>query len=410
MRVFKVILLLLVVLNNRATQAQVVTVDLFSKMDVSPQYTLWDGNNTMLMGFTELLGASIDLPSPVIVVNEGDSVDLSLTNFSQPAPHTIHLHGLDVDQQNDGVPHLSFYIPHDSTGHYYFVAPHAGTYLYHCHVVSSLHVQAGMYGLLIVRPPDGSNSTWDGGYSYDSENAWLFSEIDTNWHTFSVINDPWDPQDTSQLLLDYEPQYFLVNGLSEQQLTASETSISTAVGEVVYMRLANIGYYGNRVIFPSHLNVKIISSDGRPLPIEVNSDTVDIMPGERYGVLIEPTIETNDFISIEYFDLNTQQVENSQNAPLTIEGFVKIEEWGEKDLLLYPNPVLGNLNVVFPSSVKSGEIRIINISGKEVYSGNIQINGSNIMNFETSDWNEGVYIIRINTSNEVFTEKFVVKN
>ena len=88
------------------------------------------------------------------------------------------------------------------------------------------------------------------------------------------------------------------------------------------MRLANIGYYGNRVIFPEHVNAKIISSDGRPLPSEVATDTLSIMPGERYGVLVEPTIETNSFINIDYFNLNTQQTANAQKIPLNVDGFI----------------------------------------------------------------------------------------
>ena len=405
----KTIPLILLLFTGTITSAQVVNVNLFSKMDVSPQYTLWDGSNTMLMGYTELLGEAIDLPSPLIIVNEGDSVDLSLTNFSQPAPHTIHLHGLDVNQQNDGVPHLSFQIPHDSTGHYYFVAPHAGTYLYHCHVLSTLHVQAGMYGMLIVRPTNGSNTTWNGGYTFDSEHAWLFSEIDTNWHTFSVINDPWDPQSNSQLLLDYAPQYFLVNGLSEQQLYSNEASVNASVGEVVYMRLANIGYYGNRVIFPEHVNAKIISSDGRPLPSEVVTDTVSIMPGERYGVLVEPTIETNSFINIDYFNLNTQQTANTQKVPLNVDGFIGYIVTEKNQMLIYPNPTNDYFNVILPETLKEVEIVVTNMLGQIVYSTKIQLLDTDRYTLETLDWDEGIYLIQFDSQNGQLTEKIIIK-
>ncbi|MBT6030304.1 MAG: hypothetical protein HOH13_08360, partial [Crocinitomicaceae bacterium] len=40
---------------------------IFSKMDISPQHTLWDGNQTMLMGYTQLMGAAIDIPGPTLV-------------------------------------------------------------------------------------------------------------------------------------------------------------------------------------------------------------------------------------------------------------------------------------------------------------------------------------------------------
>ena len=89
---------------------QLTTTFIFSKMDITPQHTLWDGSNTMLMGYTSLMNAPIDIPGPILTYTEGDSVELKLRNMSQGASHTIHLHGLDVDQWNDGVPHLSWLI------------------------------------------------------------------------------------------------------------------------------------------------------------------------------------------------------------------------------------------------------------------------------------------------------------
>ena len=177
--------LLLIGLN---TEAQID----YSKLIIgrtTGQKDLHDGNSTRIMGFAETLSEEIDIPGPTIYMNEGDSVEIDFWNMSQGAPHTIHLHGLDVDQANDGVPNLSFDVHHMDHGYYRFKAPHAGTYLYHCHVVSTIHVQAGMYGVIIVRPPSGdANTTWDGGETYDREFIWTSSEIDTNWHTNAVLD------------------------------------------------------------------------------------------------------------------------------------------------------------------------------------------------------------------------------
>jgi hypothetical protein len=37
---------------------------------------------------------------------------------------------------------------------YYFRAEHPGTYMYHCHITASEHVQMGMYGAIVLRPKD----------------------------------------------------------------------------------------------------------------------------------------------------------------------------------------------------------------------------------------------------------------
>ncbi|MDB3907597.1 multicopper oxidase domain-containing protein [Crocinitomicaceae bacterium] len=335
------------------------SLQLISKIDFQEQFELHDGNLIHLMGYTQLISAPIDLPSPTLIFEEGDSVNLSMWNLSQGAPHTIHLHGLDVNQQNDGVPMLSFEVEHDSIENYYFKAPHPGTYIYHCHVSSVLHVQSGMYGMLIVKPKSNPNLTWENGFLFDSEHAWMMSEVDTNWHHDSIINHPHDPMGTMDPILPYYPQHFLINGMSETQLDMAP--INGTVGEKIYMRLANIGYYANRVIFPAGMNAEVIASDGRPLPSPFNSDTVDVYPGERFGVLLEADSEFSDVIQVGYVNLNTQILENTQEVDLTISGFIGLDELDAEDQLVYPNPA--NDEVQLPLS---GEWVALDLSGRAI--------------------------------------------
>lgn len=374
---------------------QLTTTFIFSKMDFTPQHTLWDGKKTMLMGYTSLMSSPIDIPGPTLRYTEGDSVELKLRNMSQGEPHTIHLHGLDVDQWNDGVPHLSFDVGHNETKSYFFKAPHPGTYLYHCHYTSPLHVQAGMYGLLIVDAQN-QNETWDGGYTFHKEFAWLTSEIDTFWHADSIINYPHDTTTIERYLPDYNPQYFLINGRSENQLL--DTNISAIVAkanETILLRLANIGNYGNKYYFPMHLNVRVISSDGRPLPNLVISDTLDVMPGERYQVLLQATSELVDSIKVKYFNLNTQNVINTQKVPVTISGFLSSVEMLSSEAIIYPNPTSKTLNF---RNIK-GNIKLYNSFGKLVFEKKLINHNESI---DISKLPNGVYFIKSNNNNFKF--------
>lgn len=375
--------------------AQDETTFIFSKMDIEAQHILWDGTPTMLMGFTSTMGASIDIPGPTLTYFEGDSVEIKLRNMSQGAPHTIHLHGLDVNQQNDGVPHLSFDVEHNETKSYYFKAPHPGTYLYHCHVTSALHVQAGMYGLLIVKPNTGINETWVDGFTFDSEYAWLSSEIDLDWHENAMINHSYDTSSMELYLPDYNPEYFLVNGRSEQQLTENGISIIASANEVVLLRIANIGYYGNTYKFPMHLNARIISSDGRPLPAIEYSDSLTVMPGERYQVLLQSTFEFEDTIELDFFNLNTQTIANTQHIPVLISGYFSQVENEIDKIKLYPNP--SSDIVSFSKEIES--IKLLDSKGRLLFT------KQNSDHIDISHLAKGVYLINLDTQS-----KTIIKN
>jgi len=381
----KQLLYILIFTASLNGMAQYQTTFIFSKMDIEAQHILWDNTPTMLMGFTSTMSGNIDIPGPTLNYFEGDSVELKLRNMSQGASHTIHLHGLDVNQQNDGVPHLSFEVGHNETNSYFFKAPHPGTYLYHCHVTSALHVQAGMYGLLIVKPNTGINETWDGGFLYDSEYAWMTSELDLEWHEDSIINRPHDTTTVQVHLPDYNPEYFLVNGRSEQELDNENITVNAAVNEVVLLRLANIGYYGNTYHFPMHLNARIISSDGRPLPSIEFSDSLSIMPGERYQVLLQSTNELETVIGVDYINLNTQTVENTQEISVLISGYFSVLENRNEVINIYPNPSLGKLHF----STEINEIELYDLNGRLLKT---KVNSNSI---DITDLEKGSYLINL---------------
>ncbi len=353
--------------------------------------TLHDGATPRIFGFAENLADIIEIPGPIIRMTEGDSVLIDFLNMSQGAPHTIHLHGLDVDQANDGVPTLSFQVNHSEHGYYRFKAPHAGTYIYHCHVVSTIHTQAGMYGVIIVDPPAGNDFyTWAGGEQYDRDFVWNASEIDTFWHKNSVLNHLYDAANPQPVYVPdvYAPQYFLINGKSDSQLADPSNFYYVIPGENVYTRLVNIGYYGVRYIFPNSLQARTISSDGRPLPqVEIN-DTIEVLPGERYGTMIQIGNDNQYFVNVEYFDLNTQVVASTQTIVLQ-SSQVDLIENGKNQLRVFPNPSTSGLYI---SSVDFTEkYKIYNLMGELILE-------SNDATIDIQSAPSGIYIFKYNGS------------
>lgn len=177
------------------------------------------------------------LPGPAIYAAVGDVVEIRLKNLGVQAipnapndPHSIHLHGLDVDAANDGVPETSVGAvpanlcedgrsdttfpydcqnmtdPSDDPGMapgagnvvvYMFTAETPATSMWHCHQEADIHVQMGMYGALVVydaadklNPNSAYNNGGPGkghggvynGFRYDKDVILLLSEVDTGFH------------------------------------------------------------------------------------------------------------------------------------------------------------------------------------------------------------------------------------
>lgn len=377
--------------------------------------TMYDGKTIRVFGFTRKLTENPLIPSATIYANEGDSLIIEVKNVSQGDPHTIHLHGMDVDQANDGTPMTSYTIKHMETGTYKTVCKNAGTYIYHCHMADVVHVQMGMYGLLVVRPKDGGKTAWTGGPAYNKEYAWLTSEVDKSWHD-SV---PGNPNHTDSMahedfiLPPYNPQYFLVNGKAKQELKDSTIAISAKANEKVYLRLSNIGYYMNEIVFPAAMDATWIDSDGRPLPKEIKNNIIRLAPGERFGVMLKTTSEFTDSIAVKYINMNTHEVENTEYVPLKIQGVLGVEEIKSEaafNVNLFPNPAGSVLNILFEEPLNQPiQITVSNTIGQQIKQENYYKAAAQI-SLNINELPSGIYFLNIKTAAGLVVKKFIVNN
>jgi FtsP/CotA-like multicopper oxidase with cupredoxin domain len=92
-------------------------------------------------------------PGPVVHAVQGQLVEVRLVNASVPDGVTLHWHGVDVPNAEDGVAGVTQNaVPVGGSYTYRFVADHVGTYWYHSHQVSHTQVQRGLLGALVVTP------------------------------------------------------------------------------------------------------------------------------------------------------------------------------------------------------------------------------------------------------------------
>ena len=86
-------------------------------------------------------------------MHEGELVEATLVNRDVREGVSIHWHGVDMPNAEDGVSGVTQdSVPPGGSYVYRFRAPYAGTYWYHSHQHSADEVERGLYGALVVLP------------------------------------------------------------------------------------------------------------------------------------------------------------------------------------------------------------------------------------------------------------------
>lgn len=338
-----------------------------------------NGNNVQIWGYgyysPGLWVAS--LPGPTLEFTQGDSVNLFFIN-SSPEHHTIHLHGLDVSTDEDGVPTTSFSVGPGDTAEYNFVAANPGGYLYHCHVLTTLHLTMGMYGMIVIKATE-TNKMYNGGPSYTSTYTFLNSDMDESINTNPLSPGPFN---------EFKTDYFMVNGLSGNQLYNSVPNhVSAYSGDSVLLRIGNIAYTKVEYIFPEELNAKAYMSDGRVLPMSFDCDTLVIYPGERYSILLVPTADTDEDIKVNSYEMRNDQLESTNLIRLNPN--LGIPTKSNQIVSYYPNPSNGLM--YFISENPNEKLEIFDLKGAMVYQE--YVNGNSII-LDLTALQNGTYVLR----------------
>ncbi|MDZ7698246.1 MAG: multicopper oxidase domain-containing protein [Deltaproteobacteria bacterium] len=234
-----------------------------------------DGLDLYLFGFGDAEGVSPEnviadrtlkaqLPSPTIVVKQGQELYLTMTNVGMVVrpdlfdPHSVHWHGFpNAAPIFDGLPEPS---PTPNMGNsltYYYNAAVPGTYFYHCHVEAAEHMQMGMIGNLWVTPAqDGTlmggftkfvYNDGDGSTGYDVAYPLLLTGFDSFFHIasdtvqalpFAAMFDEY-PMINGRGYPDTIKPYNIANqnGFEAQQVPSLMTA---SEGDRILLRVSNI--------------------------------------------------------------------------------------------------------------------------------------------------------------------------
>jgi FtsP/CotA-like multicopper oxidase with cupredoxin domain len=232
---------------------------------------------------------TMQLPGPTLIVNEGDSVTVTLTNNLPPAAGntSILFPGFNVQVGSDGTPGLlTQEAANGQTVTYTFLATTPGTHSYYSGTQGDLQIEMGLYGAIVVLPTavpavclGGSSGTPNdqakamrsesdfrlakSAYDhpatcYDREYLFQFAEMDARIHkaveSIAHCTGAGCPTSVSGVETEpYHPTYFLING----------RSMPDDMDPHYAVQYPNQPYNGNPHMHPGELTLLRIIGQGR---------------------------------------------------------------------------------------------------------------------------------------------------
>jgi hypothetical protein len=236
-------------------------------------------------GFANSLSGQVTLPGSYIDVKVGDSVNIDFWNISQGNPVSLYCKEIEFLQRNKEKEIMKKKEPvhHMEHGFYYFQAKKAGTYLYYSPENYPFNLQAGMFGVIVIRPKENDISA----VKPLNEVLWCSYEIDTKWHTDAIMGTEYDATNKPIILPDYKPNYFFING----EIAARNKGLQSIKNkkEAVFLRLVNAGLYLHEIVFPAHTKLKLISGKEANMTGLSDGYKIQLPPGEclELGIALE---------------------------------------------------------------------------------------------------------------------------
>lgn len=246
------------------------------------------------------------LPGEEIRVNEGDEVELRFMN-SLPEQTTLHLHGLPITNELDGVPGITQNVIQPGEEFVYsFKATLPGTYWYHSHDNSAEQLFRGMYGAIIVEEASKKDYTidqvvfiseWsamiedmyqDAGQNGDAQGSNEDAHGGGHGSQGETATDARENENSNEIahndMMGEMYDTVVINGKAGSDING----FSVTEGDSIRLRFINSGLYTQTIVIPNH-EFKVTHYDGQPVnePTLISSEAILIAPGERYDVEID---------------------------------------------------------------------------------------------------------------------------
>jgi FtsP/CotA-like multicopper oxidase with cupredoxin domain len=212
-----------------------------------------------------MLGYNGSIPGPTLKVQQGSEVVVHVVNEGD-LEATVHWHGLRLENKYDGVPHeTQAPIPVGGEFTYRIRFPDPGLYWYHPHIREDYTQEMGLYGNILVVPPEPD-------YWPPAHRDVLLTLDDLLLEDGKIA--PFSPTETTYTAMGRFGNVLLVSGEPDLSLTAE-------TGEVVRLWLTNTA---NTRVFNVALpgaRMKLVGGDSGRVEHEEYVSEVILAPSER---------------------------------------------------------------------------------------------------------------------------------
>lgn len=348
-----------------------------------------DGSELYTFGFGDQTGTPPDQviaagilnnqwPGPTIELEEGEEFYLSLSNVGATLrpdlfdSHSVHFHGFpNAASVFDGVPEVSMAITHGATITYYYNVVEPGTFLYHCHVEATEHMEMGMLANLYVHPKQDATGCLSGacpaagrkggpgggvavgepmGYAYndddgttgwDVEKAIQLGGFDSYFHEqhlavqplpfstmqsdYAQLNGRGYPDTVNPAALPPPPSSVDYNPDNAQPTQVVDSRVVLTAGQTLLLRISNVGLDRFWTLTAPGLTFKQVGTgarlmrglDGKNVYLETAS--INSGGGESMDVLVDTTGVAPGTYFLQASELHQMSTRNEMDGGMITE-------------------------------------------------------------------------------------------
>jgi FtsP/CotA-like multicopper oxidase with cupredoxin domain len=259
-----------------------------------------------------MLGYNGSIPGPTLKVQQGSEIVLHVINQGD-LDTTVHWHGLRLENKYDGVPHeTQAPIPVGGEFTYRIQFPDAGLYWYHPHIREDYTQELGLYGNILVVPPESD-------YWPPVDRDFILTLDDLLVEDGKVA--PFSPTETSYAAMGRFGNVFLTGGDPDLRLEAW-------AGEVVRLWLTNTA---NTRVFNVTLpgaRMKLVGGDSGRMEHDEFVAEVLLAPSER--AVVDVLVDQPGELALEHqtpdrtYRLSTILVGEERAAPSRAQAFERL--------------------------------------------------------------------------------------